>query len=78
MCIEVWYRFTCTHLKPAAAHQEGWRRCSAWTGGNEVGCRGHDPNADHETRDVDTVCEECAYITPSTSSGSSAGDSGGE
>ena len=83
MCQEVWYRFTCGHLIPARDNQEGWAHCDNWNQGeNETDCPGYDQDADHETRDEPTRCQECEYATPPTSSepssdnddGSGAGD----
>lgn len=56
--------------------QEGWNHCDDWTDGEaEISCHNYDLDADHDTRDEATKCEECEYITPPTSSDSLSGGS---
>lgn len=78
MCREVWYQYTCGHLKPAEGLQESWEHCDDWTTGqDEENCPNTDADEPHETFVEDRACPECQYITPPTSDESSSGESDG-
>lgn len=67
-----------SHPKLASRLQEVWSRCEEGTEGNETACPNYNPTANHDIVDVDHPCEECTYVTPSTSGRSSSSRSGGE
>jgi hypothetical protein len=80
MCLELMYHYTtCGHIIPARDDQDAWVHCDQWAEGqDENHCPNFDDNADHETEEVDSKCQECEYLTPPTSTDSSNSDNDDE
>ena len=78
MCWEIWYHYTCGHIKSGEAFQERYEHCDDWTAGQEEeSCPNFDPNQEHESRDEDQKCPECQYMTPPSSAEPSSEEEGG-
>lgn len=72
MCQWKWYRYSCGHLFQARDSQDGQEYRDVWVEGqDETNCANFDANADYATEEVDSKCQECEYLRPSTSSDSS-------
>lgn len=58
-CREIWYQYTCGHIKPAEGPQESWEHCDDWTTGQDEDNRpNNDANEPHETLVEDRACPE--------------------
>lgn len=69
MCREKWNTYTCGHIISARQDQDGFEHCDHWVEGREeTGCANYDPDGLLATEEVGSMCQECEYLTPPTSS----------